>query len=95
MKESVLYFFVCTTCQDSNVPFESAVTLQRMASTYICERMQIRSHTQIYLKGYVNHTSRMFYIIMLTCVGVCCLTGRSKIIVWSCSKLFSVCERIR
>jgi len=58
----------------------------------VCQRMIIRSYTQIYVRGTLGiRRARSSYAGIRRWTS---LYGEAKIIFWTCSKIFSVCERI-
>ena len=58
----------------------------------VCQRMTIRSYTQIYGRGTLGiRRVRSSYAGIRQCT---LLYAEAKIIFWTCSKIFSVCERI-
>jgi len=57
-----------------------------------CQRMIIRSYTQIYVRGTLGiRRVRSSYAAIRQCTF---LYAEAKISFWTCSKIFSVCERI-
>jgi len=61
-------------------------------SISVCQRMVIRSYTQIYGRGTLGiRRVRSSYAGILRCT---LLYAEAKIFFWTCSKFFSVCERI-
>jgi len=58
----------------------------------VCQRMTIRSYTQIYVMGTLGiRRVRSSYAGIRRCTS---LYAEAKIIFWTCSKIFCVCERI-
>ena len=58
----------------------------------VCQRMIIRSYTQIYVRSTLGiRRVRSSYAGIRRCT---LLYAEAKIIFWTCSKIFGVCERI-
>ena len=59
------------------------------------QRMIICSHREIYVRGTLGISRvRSTYADIIYYVGISCYTRRLNYLFWTCSKYFSVCERI-